>query len=281
MPPSRLLRRLYWIDASLQHENCLTASRLGRELGISRTTSLRDLGRLRDEFRAPVIYDPSLGGFRYGHPFTPDLPDLSLDEALEMSRLLTRNVDLAGSALERTARRKIDALRSLFPGEPGPAAAPRGSRRSNEPPRAEQAQRDAAPPAARQLGESVQSGRPCLEEPVVVRIRFDAEVGTELIKGRHLRREEAQLLTDGGLEANLVTRDPDALLLDLMRWAPHFAIASPAWVRRRFPTLLRGMLRHWEGGGTGRAPARAAKDRGSAPGPKPRHGSKPPQTKRG
>ena len=93
------IRRLYWIDASLQHEAYPNAAHLGRELGVTRGTIHRDLARLRDEFKAPVIYDPSAGGFHYGHPFRPELPDLAFEESLELGRILERSGRLAGTAL--------------------------------------------------------------------------------------------------------------------------------------------------------------------------------------
>jgi len=246
MEPGRPLRRLYWIDASLQKNLCPNARLLATELGASADTIRRDLARLRDRFKAPVLYDPSAGGFRYGHPFVPDLPDLPLDEAVELGRAWQHRGGIAGTALERTVRRMLDALLAVMgDGQPAPVNGAAG--RSG----AAEAGREAGSAPAR-AGTHPLDGAACasskrLARPVQVRVRFDAAAGKELLAGGFLRREEAQMLTDGGLETVLATRDPDALMLALLRWAPHFDVAAPAWVRRRLAILLRGLLRHWEG----------------------------------
>jgi len=258
------LRRLYWIDATLQREECLNAHHLAKALGVSPDTIRRDLTRLRDEYKAPVIYDPSRGGFRYGHACIPDLPDLALSDVLELGRALRRRDGSEGTAFERMAARLVEGLLSVLPDAALAKIAARGPRRGNAQAPSSESTRLERGAAGRRLGEGVRSPRPELEEPVTVRLRFDAAAGAELIKGGYLRREEAQLLTDGGLEASVSTQDPDALLLELLRWAPHFEIAGPAWVRRRLPTLLRGLLRHWTTGprrGSGGKARRAAASR--------------------
>ncbi len=236
------LRRLYWIDAALRHDQRPTAARLAGELAVSRGTIYRDLARLRDEFKAPVIFDPSSGGFHYGRAVSLDLPDLPFETAFELGRSLRRQGRLAGTALEGLLRGQWESAQALVtgemqvgasaPGEPAPLTG------------------DAPAPGARRprqrLGERVGPGADRQPEPIDVRLRFDQAAVPELLAGGFLRRKDVQFLTDGGIEAQITTRDPDALLLDLLRWAPHFEIASPAWIRRRLPVLLRALLRHWE-----------------------------------
>jgi predicted DNA-binding transcriptional regulator YafY len=231
------LRRLYWIDASLQHGEQPTAARLAGELGVSRGTIYRDMARLRDGFKAPVIFDPSSGGFQYGRSFSPELPDLPFEDTLETARVLQRRGALEGSALAQLLRRLLEDAHTLL--EPGEAPATPGARAIEN--------GGAVGRRARQrLGERIGHAGPPTDEPVSVRLRFDHAAGPDLLDGGFLRRRDVQLLTDGGVEAEVTTRDPDALLLDLLQWAPHFEIASPAWIRRRLPVLLRALLRHWE-----------------------------------
>jgi predicted DNA-binding transcriptional regulator YafY len=236
------LRRLYWIDAALRHDQRPTAARLAGELAVSRGTIYRDLARLRDEFKMPVIFDPSSGGFHYSHAAGLDLPDLPYETALALGRSLRRQGWLAGSAIEGLLRRQGESAQAVVSGE-----AQTGTTGPGEPaPLASDMPAAGARRARQRLGERVglnAGGRP---EPIDVRLRFDQASVPELIAGGFLRRKDVQFLTDGGIEAQITTRDPDALLLDLLRWAPHFEIASPAWIRRRLPVLLRALLRHWE-----------------------------------
>jgi predicted DNA-binding transcriptional regulator YafY len=236
------LRRLYWIDAALTHDQRPTAVRLAGEVGVSRGTIYRDLARLRDEHKAPVIFDPSSGGFHYGRAFNLDLPDLSYEIALALGRSLRRQDRLAGTALEGLLRRLWESAQLLVTGEAQTGATGPGGPApllSDTP--------APGPRRARQrLGERVGLDGGRRPEPIDLRLRFDQAAVPELLSGGFLRRKDVQFLTDGGIEAQITTRDPDALLLDLLCWAPHFEIASPAWIRRRLPVLLRAMLRHWE-----------------------------------
>jgi len=240
MSPARLvIRRLYWIDAILQRGERPNAPRLARELDVSRSTVQRDLASLRDDFKAPVTYDPEVGGFLYGHACRPNLPSLTAEEALELARALRKTGEIAGTALEHELLRLRERLRQLLPEaarEDGPRATGESSSAATELGR------------ARRLTPNGRAGRGHEDRSPVtaVRVRFGPPGGAELLRAGLLRREEVQLLTDGGLETTLSTRDPDALLLDLLPWAPHFEIASPAWVRRRLPVLLRRLLRHWD-----------------------------------
>lgn len=241
------LRRLYWIDAALRHDQRPTAARLAVALAVSRGTIYRDLARLRDEFKVPVIFDPSSGGFHYGREVALDLPDLPFETALALARSLHRQGWLAGSAIEGLLRRQWEATQALVTGEARAGATEPGATApgATAPPPGE-APATAARRARQRLGERVGLDAGSRPEPTDVRLRFDHASVPALLAGGFLRRKDVQFLTDGGIEAQITTRDPDALLLDLLRWAPHFEIASPAWIRRRLPVLLRALLRHWE-----------------------------------
>jgi len=262
MQPGRPLRRLYWIDAALHRDECPNARLLAKELGTSVGTIRRDLIRLRDRFKAPVLYDPSAGAFRYGHPFVPDLPDLPLADALEIGHAWQGRGGIAGTALERMIRRKLETIAAvLAENGPLPGTRARGAE-SGGGARAGGASAPARAGAHARSGAHPLTGSACssskrLEQPAAILVRFDPAAGQELLAEGFLRREEVQLLTDGGLETTIRTRDPDALLLALLRWAPHFEIAAPAWLRRRLPVLLRGLLRHWEDSAAAGRPPRS------------------------
>jgi predicted DNA-binding transcriptional regulator YafY len=236
------IRRLYWVDAILQRGDRPNASRLARDVGVSRSTIHRDLAALREEFKAPIIYDPEVGGFLYGHAFVPDLPQLSAEEALELAQVLRRGGTLAGTALERSLLGLQESLLQLLAAPGAGASSPPSRGGADEPVRSAELGRLRRLPAGERPARAKGERAPLTS----VVVRFDRSAGEELLRAGLLRREEVQLLTDGGIETTLGSRDPDALLLDLLPWAPHFEIASPPWVRRRLPGLLRRLLRTWE-----------------------------------
>jgi predicted DNA-binding transcriptional regulator YafY len=84
-------------------------------------------------------------------------------------------------------------------------------------------------------------------DAVLVAVRFDRSVAKEVLASGLIERHQMQMLTDGGIEAHVAVRNPDSLLLDLLRWAPNFDVTAPPWVRRRLPQLLRRLLRQLEG----------------------------------
>jgi len=232
------LRRLYWIDAALQRQAIPNAVDLAAELGVSSGTIRSDIARLRERFKAPVIFDPSLGGYYYGKAFTPALPDLPAEDALALAEVLGRRGPLAGSALLDSLDRLAARLRALLPGAAPISPAVEVAPAPPAPPR--------RPRAHRRLGARVRAHRDRAVGPVTLQLRFDRSVVAELLDEGFLRRKDVQFLTDGGIEAAVKAEDPEALLLDLLRWAPHFEIAHPAWVRRRLPMLLHRLLRYWE-----------------------------------
>ncbi len=215
------LHRLYRIDAALQRDEFPSGPALAKALGVSRGTIHRDLQILREAFRAPITFDPSRGGYAYGRAFSPELPDMPTEEAIELARGLFRRGDAVQGALGETLVRRLQQLSRVLPEE---AAAVPPAPSTHPPLRRTRPQAHASPVAT-------------------VRIRFDRTVTPEILEAGFFRRGELQLLTNGGSEASVEVADADAFLLDLLRWAPHFEIAGPPWVRRRLPLLLRRLLK--------------------------------------
>ncbi len=240
------LRRLYWIDAALQRGEFPNAPDLARDLGVSRATVHQDVRVLRETYRAPLTFDPTKGGYGYGHPFRPELPQLPAEEAIELARAILRRGQLADSALGDSLHRLRAALGSLLPGGDGPSAG-----------KAAVAAGDALPepatPGKAATGVAVRTRRVTSDragggrgDEVSMLVRFDPAATRAVLDSGFFAPRDVQLLTNGGFEATVTTSDPDAFLLSLVQWAPHFAIAAPPWARRRLPQLLRRLIRQLE-----------------------------------
>lgn len=215
------LRRLYWIDAAIQRLEYPNATALAAELAVSPGTIRRDIQMLRTQYRAPVTYDPSQGGYSYGHRARPELPNLPAEEAIELARVLFRRGEIGASALGECLLSLLRQLSQLLPDD---QIKPVGER---------------AKPHLRH--------HPAKQaDPVTLHLRFDAAVVREVLDAGIFTRSEVQLLTTGGCEATVHTADPDALLLGLLQWAPHFEIAGPPWARRRLQQLLRRLLKQMQ-----------------------------------
>jgi predicted DNA-binding transcriptional regulator YafY len=265
------LRRLYWIDAALQRDEYPNATELARELGVSRGTLHRDLQTLREQHRAPLTFDPTKNGYGYGHPFRPELPQLPAEEAIGLATAILARGQLAESALGDALRRLREELADLLPaGDPtlsaraavtgGSAtmagAAPTRTLPERPAPRPG-ASRRTVPPGGRGSGPGVGSGTNSGAasrakagsgpgDPIAVLVRFDPAATRAVLDCGFFAPREVQLLTNGGFEATVTTTDPDAFLLSLLQWAPHFVIAGPPWARRRLPQLLRRLVRQLE-----------------------------------
>ena len=248
----RAIARLYWIDVALQRGGFPNAHQLAQELGVSSGTILRDLARLREEYRAPLTYDPAEHGFAYRRAYRPALPRFSAEETVELARTAHRAGSISGTALERALFGLLDDLVALLPEQSAHEHldAARAKRRSA--PASSPAEERLSPAArsartrARQRLRGTGGGATPGSAAIPVTLRFDQVAGPEILKAGLLRRGEVQLLTDGGFETTLETRDADALLLELLRWSPNFEISAPAWVRRRRTTLLRRLLHQSE-----------------------------------
>lgn len=57
--------RFYKIDQLLQERRATPLALMVEELGVSRATIKRDLEYLRDRLNAPIVWDPSMRGYRY------------------------------------------------------------------------------------------------------------------------------------------------------------------------------------------------------------------------
>ena len=71
------LRRLFWAIARLREGKPLKATDLAREFEVNVRTAYRDFDFLRDEWRAPVEYDPRQGSYVLTEPMT-ELPPVAL-----------------------------------------------------------------------------------------------------------------------------------------------------------------------------------------------------------
>lgn len=266
------LRRLYWIDATLQRRGWPSAASLARELGVSRGTIHRDLQFLRTECRAPLTFDPTEGGYSYSRRFRPSLPALPAEEALGLARNLIKQGEIGESALGACLHRFSEQFVRIFPGDLAEidplqtgssksaatdSAGRKGGAGGGEP--------QIRPTRSwRKKGKDAKGvGRSKEDGPTLILLRFDRVVAREVLASGLFERNQMQLLTDGGMEAQVAAYDPEALLLDLLHWAPNFEVAGPPWVRRRLPQLLRRLLRQIEGrtgakGGTRRRPTKRA-----------------------
>jgi predicted DNA-binding transcriptional regulator YafY len=240
MKPTRhQLRRLYWIDVAFQWGHHPSAPQLGRELGVSRGTIHRDLQSLRTEFHAPVSFDPTQGGYSYARAFLPDLPDLLAEEMLEMAAVLSRSGDITGSALAASLKRLDDRIRQLLPLTPAMPTVQSGSESpSTNKPETDLTEELAAVPPQASEGEME-------ADPVEIHLRFGQAIAAQVMSAQIFKRNEVQLLTDGGIEVFVTTSQPDAFLRSLLRWAPDFDVANPPWIRRKLPQLLERILKQY------------------------------------
>jgi predicted DNA-binding transcriptional regulator YafY len=60
------LERFYRIDQMLKQGRPVSFARLAQAVGVSHATLKRDLGYMRDRFNAPIEYDRSTNGYRFG-----------------------------------------------------------------------------------------------------------------------------------------------------------------------------------------------------------------------
>ncbi|MCK5035100.1 MAG: HTH domain-containing protein [Candidatus Sabulitectum sp.] len=58
--------RFYKIDMFLREISAVPLSRFAEEMEVSRSTVKRDIEYLRDRFNAPIVWDRSQRGYRYG-----------------------------------------------------------------------------------------------------------------------------------------------------------------------------------------------------------------------
>lgn len=97
------MERLHRIKYMIQSRGCVPIEDLMTSLEISRATFKRDLDYLRDRMNAPIVYDRSMGGYRFDKPNAGDkieLPGLWFSEkeatALVLMQHLLANLDTSG-----------------------------------------------------------------------------------------------------------------------------------------------------------------------------------------
>jgi len=97
------MERLHRIKYLIQSRGCVPIEDFMTSLEISRATFKRDLDYLRDRMNAPIVYDRSMGGYRFDKPNAGDkieLPGLWFSEkeatALVLMQHLLANLDTSG-----------------------------------------------------------------------------------------------------------------------------------------------------------------------------------------
>ena len=97
------MERLHRIKYMIQSRGCVPIEDFMTSLEISRATFKRDLDYLRDRMNAPIVYDRSIGGYRFDKPNAGDkieLPGLWFSEkeatALVLMQHLLANLDTSG-----------------------------------------------------------------------------------------------------------------------------------------------------------------------------------------
>ena len=97
------MERLHRIKYMIQSRGCVPIEDFMSSLEISRATFKRDLEYLRDRMNAPIVYDRSIGGYRFDKPNAEDkfeLPGLWFSEkeatALVLMQHLLANLDTGG-----------------------------------------------------------------------------------------------------------------------------------------------------------------------------------------
>ena len=97
------MERLHRIKYMIQSRGCVPIEDFMTSLEISRATFKRDLDYLRDRMNAPIVYDRSMGGYRFDKPNAGgkiELPGLWFSEkeatALVLMQHLLANLDTSG-----------------------------------------------------------------------------------------------------------------------------------------------------------------------------------------
>lgn len=111
-------RRMHWIHTRLRAGRCLTMREMKEGLEVCERTLGRDLERLRDDFDAPIRYDPRKRGYLYTDP-TFDLPSIQLREGeLVAIYVFDRLLSQAGAGpFEAEVRRVLQKIVAALPQE--------------------------------------------------------------------------------------------------------------------------------------------------------------------
>jgi len=113
------LERFYKIDQLLKERKVVSFALFREKLGMSRASVKRDLEYMRERFNAPIEYDRSLNGYRFGKPRSGpryELPGLWFN-AVEVQALLTTLqllTNLQPALLDGQVTPVVDRLRSIL-----------------------------------------------------------------------------------------------------------------------------------------------------------------------
>jgi len=117
-PTRPVLYRLKVIDDALRAPSAPTAGALADALEVSARTIHRDIGYMRDVFRAPIVYDPDERGFRYvDDGFALPAPKLTRGELVSMLVASRALEQYAGTPFEADLRRAFEKIEELLPEE--------------------------------------------------------------------------------------------------------------------------------------------------------------------
>jgi predicted DNA-binding transcriptional regulator YafY len=113
------LERYYKIDQLLKDRQVVSFAVFKEKLGMSRASVKRDLEYMRSRFNAPIEYDRSLNGYRFGKPRTGpryELPGLWFNAAEVQALLTTLQLltNLQPGLLDGQVKPVLERLRSIL-----------------------------------------------------------------------------------------------------------------------------------------------------------------------
>jgi predicted DNA-binding transcriptional regulator YafY len=113
------LERFYKIDQLLKERKVVSFAVFKEKLGMSRASVKRDLEYMRSRFNAPIEYDRSLNGYRFGRPRTGpryELPGLWFNAAEVQALLTTLQLltNLQPGLLDGQMKPVLERLRSIL-----------------------------------------------------------------------------------------------------------------------------------------------------------------------
>jgi predicted DNA-binding transcriptional regulator YafY len=113
------LERFYKIDQLLKERNVVSFALFKEKLGMSRASVKRDLEYMRNRFNAPIEYDRSLNGYRYGKPRSGpryELPGLWFNAAEVQALLTTLQLltNLQPGLLDGQVKPVLERLRTIL-----------------------------------------------------------------------------------------------------------------------------------------------------------------------
>ena len=113
------LERFYKIDQLLKDRTVVSFTLFKEALGMSRASVKRDLEYMRERFHAPIEYDRSLNGYRFGRPRSGpryELPGLwfNASEALALLTTLQLLTNLQPELLDRQIAPLVERLRAIL-----------------------------------------------------------------------------------------------------------------------------------------------------------------------